>query len=150
MAIKGTLVLDIGGLDKEPVDRGMTVRRDGDFMKFSVGDNGFFTGISLDQDEVKRLRAALASGQTNEEEAAEAVATLFDVANRMNGGDGAIVAAITDAVRHQHRTIIQKFWGAVAAAIATYAETGTADERNADSLAWAKKVYPIDRFMRYI
>jgi len=55
----GKLLLDIGGLNNEPVDRGLAVyARDGKTV-LSVGDHGVFAAIHLTDDEKAKLREAL-------------------------------------------------------------------------------------------
>lgn len=53
------LLLDIGGLDKEPVARGLTLSQEGDRKVLTVADNGMFATIRLTEDEQSLLRQAL-------------------------------------------------------------------------------------------
>jgi len=56
----GILLLDIGGLNEMPVDRGMTVRRKKDgTLALSIGDNDMIAGIKLTAEEETKLRDLL-------------------------------------------------------------------------------------------
>lgn len=148
----GELVLDIGGLDQKPVDRGLTVRRRGDLLAVSVGDHGVFSTIELSADEVQRLRDALVGKQTLEEQATEAFDTLFSVLNKMVYGEEALINALNAKMEREHRTLIQQWWGVIATVIKKYALTkdGWFDLRNEDSIKWAREVAKVESGMRFI
>lgn len=56
----GILLLDIGGADVNPVDRGMTVRRRKDgTLAIVVSDNDLYAGIKLTAEEETKLRDLL-------------------------------------------------------------------------------------------
>lgn len=150
--LMGKLVLDIGGLDKMPTDRGLTVKKRGDFTAITVAQNDMFATIELTKDEVLRLREALASDLTQEECATEALNTIFDVSNKMCTGEEVLLRVFNEAMGRQHRTLIQKFWGVIAAVIKEYAATkeGWYDLRNEDSVKWAREVAKVESHMRYI
>lgn len=60
----GILLLDIGGLNEMPVDRGMTVRRRKDgTLALSIGDNDMIAGIKLTDKEEALLRDILNMGR---------------------------------------------------------------------------------------
>lgn len=150
--VMGTVVLDIGGVDKEPVDRGLLVRRHGDFLKVTVADGDMLATIPLDARELRDLRAALAENMTLEEKATEAFETLFAVINKMVYGDEAVSKALAEMMRRQHRTLIQQWWGMIARTIGAYAKTpdNGFDARNEDSVKWAREVAKVPPQMRFI
>jgi hypothetical protein len=85
-----------------------------------------------------------------EERAEKAVDELFNVVNKMGGGEKALIKVLSRAMNRQHRTLIQQFWGVIAIVIRKYADEGQCDLRNQDSLNWAKEVSKIESYMRYI
>lgn len=150
----GALLLDIGGLDKAPVERGLTLRKaktEG-VLVLNVGNSGEFAAIRLNADETQRLREALGASLTLEERAIEAFDALFYIINKMSFGEEAIGKALSEMMRRQHRTLIQQWWGVVAKAIANYSRTmpGSYDLRNEDSVKWAKEVVKVPAAMRFI
>lgn len=83
------------------------------------------------------------------EEATAALNTLFDVSNKMNIGEEVLIEVFNEAMRRQHRTLIQGFWRVISAAIKEYSASQF-DLRNEDSVKWAKEVSKIEAFMRYV
>lgn len=144
------VLLDIGGLDKAPTDRGLTVRPRGDFLVVNVGQNDMYAAIELTSREAADLREALTNKMTLEEQAAEAFKTLFRVINKMGTGEQAVGDALRDAMNHEHRTLIQQWWSVIAKVITDYSKTKWFDARNEDSVKWAKEVAKVESFMRFI
>ncbi len=144
------IVLDIGGLNKAPVDRGLILGYRGDFPVLTVAYNDALSTIELTTAEARDLRDALAGEQTLEEQATEAFDTLFRVINKMGGGEKAIVAALNEKMNREHRTLIQQWWGAIATVIKEYAANKFFDLRNEDSIKWAQAVSKVESYMRFI
>ncbi len=143
-------LLDIGGLDKESVDRGLILRMRGDFPVLTVAHNDMMATIELTRAEATDLREALVSSMTLEEQAAEAFKMLFRVINKMGTGEKAVGDGLRDAMNNQHRTLIQQWWKVIAEVIVDYSKTKWFDARNEDSVNWAKEVAKVESSMRFI